>query len=59
MFLNTDKNYKTRPFKLTDIEYDQIKDEIARMEHVEYNTSVGRKFMNADGTEYFANFWRP
>ena len=27
-----------RPFKLRDIEYDQIKDEISKMEHVEYNT---------------------
>ena len=28
------------PFELTDIEYDIIKDEISRMELVEYNTDV-------------------
>ena len=42
---------RQRPFELTDIEYDQIKEEISRIECVEYNTSIRRTFMNFDDIE--------
>ena len=32
-----------RPFKLTDIDFDIIKDEIITMERVEYSTAIGVK----------------
>ena len=41
------------PFELTDIVYDLIKQEIARMGCVEYNTAVRRNVMNFDGIEDF------
>ena len=37
-----------RPFKLTDIDYDQIRDEIARMECVYNNNAIVRSVMNFD-----------
>ena len=37
-----------RPFKLMDIEYDLIKDEISRMKYFEYNTYIGINSMNVD-----------
>ena len=43
------------PFELTDIDYDLRKDEIARMESIEYNTAIGRNFMNVDDIEDFSN----
>ena len=47
------------PFDLTYIDYDQIKDDIARMARVEYNTSIRRNVMNVDDIEDFANvLWR-
>ena len=39
-----------------EIEYDRIKEEIARMERVEYNTAIGRNFVNDDDIEDFINF---
>ena len=38
-----------------DIEYHQIKDEMARMEHVEYKTDTGISFINVDDIEDFEN----
>ena len=35
-------------FKITYIEHDMIKYEVAIMEHVEYNTDFGGNFMNVD-----------
>ena len=43
------------PFKLMDIEYDQIKVEVERMERVDYNTDIGRNVMNIDDIEDFSN----
>ena len=43
------------PFKLADIEYDLIKDEIKRMEPVEYNSSAVRNLINVNDIEEFAN----
>ena len=37
---------RKQPFELTEIQYDLIKDKIARTEHVDYNTDIGWKFMN-------------
>ena len=46
-------------FELKYIDYDKIKDEIARMARVEYNTSIRRNVMNVDDIEDFANvLWR-
>ena len=42
-------------FELMEIQYDRIKDRITRMEHAEYDTSMGRNVMNVDDKEYFAN----
>ena len=39
---------RQRPFELTDIEYDIIKYEIERVRHAEYNTYIGRNFINVD-----------
>ena len=33
-------------FELTNIDYDQIKDEIASMERVDFSTDIGSNFMN-------------
>ena len=56
-------HYLTQPkvtrqgnFKLADIEYDIIKDKIASMECVEYNTFFGRNVMNVDDIEDFEFF---
>ena len=38
-----------------DIEYDKIKDEISRMESVEYSTGIGIHFMNVYNMEDFAD----
>ena len=43
------------PFKLTYVEYDRIKDEMARMEHVDYNIDIKINIMNVDDIEDFAN----
>ena len=42
-----------RLFEIIYIEYNLIKDEIASMERVEYNTSVGKNVMNVDDIEDF------
>ena len=42
------ENIRQKLFELIDIEYNQVKYEIARMELVEYNTGVGRNVMNVD-----------
>ena len=47
---------RQRPFTLTDIEYDQIKDEISRMKLVDYNTATGINVMNVDNIEDFGRF---
>ena len=44
-----------RPFEITDIEYNLMKDEIESMECVEYNTSTGINVMNIYDIEEFAN----
>ena len=44
-----------RPFELTNIHYDQIKDEIESMECVDYNTYFGINVTNVDYIEDFAN----
>ena len=44
---------RQRPFRLTDINYDQMKGEIARMEQVEYNTAIGINVMDVDDIEDF------
>ena len=44
-----------RPFKLKYIYYDQFKDEIERMERVNYNTSIGRNVINFDDKEDVEN----
>ena len=46
---------RPKPFEPTDIEYDRIRDEIARMEHVDYSTSIRINVMNFDDIEDFAN----
>ena len=38
-----------------DIGYDQIKDEIANMECVDYNTAIRINIMNVDDIEDFQN----
>ena len=43
------------PFELIDIEYDWIKCEIARMERVEYNTSIGVNVMTFGEIVDFVN----
>ena len=43
---------RQRRFERTAIEYDQIKDEIFRMESVEYNDFILRNIMNKDDLEY-------
>ena len=45
---------RQRHFELIDIEYYWIKDESARIERVESNTSIGRNVMNVDDIEDFA-----
>ena len=55
-FLTQPEIIRKRYFKFTDIEYDIIKDGIARVERVEYNTAAGRNVMNVDDIEDFANF---
>ena len=42
-------------FELIDIEYDRMKDEISRIKHVEYNTTIGINVINVDDIEDFAN----
>ena len=54
-FLPQPKNTRQRPFEHTDIEYDRIKDEIARMGHVDYKTDIGRNVINVDDIEDFEN----
>ena len=54
-YLTQPKITKQTPFGVTDTEYDLIKDEITRMECVEYNTSFGINMMNVDDIEKFAN----
>ena len=44
-----------RPFKLADIEYDQINDESTSMECLEYNTSIVRNIMDVYDIEDFEN----
>ena len=46
---------RQRPFELTNIHYDQIKDEIESMECVDYNTYFGINVTNVDYIEDFAN----
>ena len=55
-------NYLTQPkitrqinSELTEIGYDIIKYEIARMGRVEYNTAVGINVINVYDIEYFEN----
>ena len=43
------------PFELTDIQYNQIKYQIAKMVRVKYNTVIGRNVMNEDDIEDFVN----
>ena len=45
-----------RPFNLTENQYDQIQYGITRMELVDYNTAVGRKFMIIYDIEHLAKF---
>ena len=47
-FLTQPKITRRRPFELTEIYYDLIKDEISRIEHVEYFTAVGITVMYID-----------
>ena len=53
--LKQPKITRQRPFELTDIKYDRIKDRITRMEHVKYNTAIRRNDKNVDDIEDFAN----
>ena len=53
--LTQPKITKQRPFELTGIEYNQIKDKILRMECVAYNTDIGRNIMNVGDIEEFVN----
>ena len=46
--LTQPKITRQRTFKLTDIEYDQMKDEIEIMERDEYTAAYGRNGMNVD-----------
>ena len=53
--LTQPKIWRKINFELIDIEYDLIKDEIPKMEHVEYNTAIERNVMNIGDIEDFAN----
>ena len=53
--LTPPKITRQRAFKLTDNEYDKIKDGIVRMEYVECNTAIGRNIVNVDDIEDFSN----
>ena len=44
---------RERPFELTDIECDRIKDEIESTESVEYHTALGINVRNVDDIEDF------
>ena len=57
--LNLTQITRQRSFKLTDIESDLTTYEIARIEHVGYNTCIGRNVMTVDDIEYFANLYCP
>ena len=46
---------RQRTFELTDIEYEQIRDEIIRTERIEYNTSIIINLMNINDIEDFEN----
>ena len=46
---------RQRPFELTNIEYDQIKDEISRVWHVDCNPEIRINVMTFDDIEEFAN----
>ena len=48
---------KERNFEHKKIDYDQIKYEIARMEHVEYNTMIRRNVTSRNDKEDFSNIW--
>ena len=54
--LTQPKITRQRPFELTDIEYDLIKDKIPNMERVEYNTDVGINVINVDDIEDYATW---
>ena len=43
------------PFKLMDIEYARIKDEIEDMERIQYNTAIGINIINEYDIEDFVN----
>ena len=55
-YLTQPENTRQLPFELTDIGHYQIKDEIKKMEYVEYNTDIGINVKNVDNIEDFANF---
>ena len=57
-YLTKTKITKQRPSELTDIVYDRIKDEIERMEHVDYNTAIRINVMNVDYIEDLTNLER-
>ena len=46
---------RQRTFEPTEIEYDQIKDEISRMERVDYNNDIKRNVINVDYIEDFVH----
>ena len=49
---------RQRPLKIIYIEYDRKNDEISRVEHVEYNTSIGKNIMNKYDIKDFLNaYW--
>ena len=54
-YLTQPKITRQRPFELTYIDYDRIKNEISGVEYVEYNNSVGRNITNVDYIEDFSN----
>ena len=53
--LTQPKITRQRHFKLTDIEYDRIKNKIARMEHADYNTDIKINVLNVDDMEDVLN----
>ena len=54
-FLTKPEITRQRPFELTDIDYDLIKDEILRMECVDYNNASGINIINVNDIEDFQN----
>ena len=43
-------------FKITDIEYNKITYYMTRVEHVEWNNTIGRNIINEDDIENFVSF---